>query len=426
MLAGGLTLVLFVVGLLVVPESNDSAFALVTEGWLTGLANKGGLAFALQMCLVLVTGHALALSPTVQRAVVWMSRLVRGPRSASALVALVSCGFALVHWGLGAIVGAFLARDIARHAEKSVFTVHYACLGAAAYSGFALWHGGFSGSAPLKVAEGAHSLIGVLPLSQTLLSPLNLVVSGGLLLLVPALYIAMTPRAATAPATAPAPATATAPATAPATATVTATASALAKWLTRLAAIAALAIVAWTIRTGRTGLDINTVNLVFLFVGLFFWAEPAGYMAAVADGARAAGAIVIQFPLYFGILGIMKASGLIVLISDAIIGLAGTTLFPLVAFLSAGLVNFAIPSGGGQWAVQADILLQAGQKLGVDPATTVMAFSYGDAWTNLLQPFWALPLLGIMGLRAKDIIGYTAIIFVAMGLYVGTVLIVVG
>ncbi len=98
----------------------------------------------------------------------------------------------------------------------------------------------------------------------------------------------------------------------------------------------------------------------------------------------------------------------------------------MLAFFSAGIVNLLVPSGGGQWAVQGDILLGAGDALGVPPGTTVMAFAYGDAWTNTLQPFWALPLLGIMGLEAKQIVGYTAVACVAIGVAVPLLLLVLG
>ena len=110
----------------------------------------------------------------------------------------------------------------------------------------------------------------------------------------------------------------------------------------------------------------------------------------------------------------MKSSGIIGDISNLFLSLSNQTTFPIFAFLGAGLVNMFIPSGGGQFAVQAEILLKAGQDLGVDPAKIIMAFSFGDAWTNMLQPFWALPLLGIMGLKAKDVIAFTALVFLLM------------
>jgi len=176
--------------------------------------------------------------------------------------------------------------------------------------------------------------------------------------------------------------------------------------------------VAFALRTDRLELDINSVNLLFLFSGLALQGRVGRYVQAVADGARGVGGIVLQFPFYFAILGVMKETGLITAASHLVADAATADTFPILAFLSAGFVNLFVPSGGGQWVVQGDILVRAGKSLGVAPRATVMAFAYGDAWTNMLQPFWALPLLGIMGLRARDIIGYTAILCVAMGLVV--------
>ncbi len=174
---------------------DDVAWTLL-EGWTGGFASTPLLAFALQMCLVLVTGHALATSPPVQRAVARLARLRLGLGASAALVAFVSCLAATLHWGLGAIVGAFLAREIGRHARREGRAIHYPLLGAAAYSGFAVWHGGLSGSAPLKVAEAGHfaaARVGVIGVERTLLSPLNLVVVGGLLVLIPLLFWALAP-----------------------------------------------------------------------------------------------------------------------------------------------------------------------------------------------------------------------------------------
>ena len=120
----------------------------------------------------------------------------------------------------------------------------------------------------------------------------------------------------------------------------------------------------------------------------------------------------------------MKASGVITDISNLFLSLSNSTTFPVLAYFSAGLVNMFVPSGGGQFAIQAEILLEAGKSLGVAPAKTILAFSLGDAWTNMLQPFWALPLLGIMGLRAKDVIAYTSLVFLLMLFFVPLILLI--
>ncbi len=401
----------------------------ILDGWAGAFSSAPLLAFALQMCLVLVTGHALALSPPVQRGVRAIAQMPQSCGSAALIVAAVACLAAVVHWGLGAIVGAFLAREIGRHAPARGLKLHYPLLGAAAYAGLAVWHGGLSGSAPLKVAEKGHfteSIVGVLPMSETVFSMLNFVLLGSLLVLIPLLFRAMTPsdEADFVPPDpeqlAPLPPRTEEPV------------DSIPAWLQERRVVgwvlggAGLAYVAVALATGRSKLDINSVNMAFLFLGLACQGSIRHYMHAVADGARGAGAIIVQFPFYFGILGVMKSAGMIAWISDWFVDVSNATSFPLFAYLSAGVVNLLVPSGGGQWAVQGEMLLSAGHTLGVDPGTTILAFSYGDAWTNMLQPFWALPLLGIMGLRAKDIIGYTAVVFLLMAVVVPVVLVTVG
>lgn len=410
-----LTAVVFCVGairLSVAPEApEDGVFWTLAIGWFDGFKLSGGLAFALQMCFVLVTGTAMALSPPVQSAISRLAGMPRSAASATALVALVSCIAALVHWGLGAIAGALLARELGRHAADRGLKIHYPLLGAAAYAGMAVWHGGLSGSAPLKVAEA-----GDIALGDMLGSTLNLVVCGTLLVAIPALFAVLTPKHGSE--LVPPDPKSLAPLRQREDRDITSPVM----WLQESASVGrvigsvGLAFVVVALAGPRMSFDINSVNLLFLFLGLTLQGSLRHYVEAVTDGAKAAGAIIIQFPLYFGILGLMKASGMVKWISDGLVELSAGSkaAFPIIDFFSAGLVNMFVPSGGGQWAVQKDILLEAGAEIGVDPVTTIMAFSYGDAWTNMLQPFWALPLLGIMGLRAKDIIGYTATVFLLM------------
>ena len=430
-LALGLTVVVMLSGAIHLASTGteDGVTWTILTGWAEGFSSTGGLAFALQMSLILVTGHALALSPPVQRFIGVVSRIPRGSGSAAFLVALVACGAATLHWGLGAIVGAFLAREVARNASARGLRLHYPLLGAAGYSGFALWHGGLSGSAPLVSAGPGHfaeALVGVVPITETLLSGLNLVVMGGLFLLIPLLFFLLAPRSEDEiipphPAVLEEVATMERP-----------RGSGLLWWIQespwtgRLVGLLGVGFVITAISTERITFDLSSVILFFLFAGILFQGSLRAYVETVTDGASGAGGIILQFPFYFGILGVMQTAGLIELISNALVSISTTATFPVFAFLSAGAVNFFVPSGGGQWAVQADILLAAGKALEVSPATTIMAFSYGDAWTNMLQPFWSLPLLGIMGLKAKDIIGYTALVFLLMLVLVPMALLLLG
>ncbi|MBQ2133321.1 MAG: TIGR00366 family protein, partial [Bacteroidales bacterium] len=161
-------------------------------------------------------------------------------------------------------------------------------------------------------------------------------------------------------------------------------------------------------------LDLNNVIMLFLFLGIVLHKTPIKYVKAVGNSASAAAGILLQFPFYAGIMGIMTSASaegvsLAGQISEACVAISNKTTFPMLSFLSAGIVNVFVPSGGGQWAVQAPIMLPAGVQLGVDPSVTGMAIAYGDAWTNLIQPFWALPALAIAKLDAKDIMGYCLI-----------------
>jgi short-chain fatty acids transporter len=313
------------------------------------------------------------------------------------------------------VVAAFVVREIARTAAEEKRAIHIPVLGAAAYTGLAVWHGGLSGSGPLKAAESAQFTQGagqVIPVGETLFSPLNLIVSGGLLVLLPLQFMALAPKEASIPSVP----------TVDIEVEDSGKRSFLGFFVGGVAAV--VVIVSWA--RGDIAFDLNSVNLFFLALALASHASIRGFLDSVTEGARGAGAIIVQFPLYFGILGVMQASGMIERLSAVMTNLASPTTFPLLTFLSAGLVNFFVPSGGGQWALQSDVLLTAAATLDLDPGQTVMAFAYGDEWTNLLQPFWALPLLAITGLKARQIAGYTAILAIGMGVYVGVVLLVFG
>lgn len=408
--------------------SGADRLRLVVEGWQGGFWNL--LAFGMQMCLILVTGHALASSPPIARLLGAIAGGARTPRQAVVLVSVCAIGFGLINWGLGLIVGAILARDAAnRLAERGVNPPRN-LLAAAGYTGMLTWHGGLSGSAPLAAAqpEQLASLlgpalaeqIGALPVSATLLTPLNFVATGGLLLLVPltlSLLVGPAGDAISTPAPAP---DAAAPDEPEARATT------LPERLERSPVVAALISVPalfWLFwRFGAEGVDaltLNTANLAFLATGLLLHGSPVRYAQAIEDGARGCAGIILQFPLYAGIMGVMTDSALAADVSRAFARIAGDSEGALASmtFLSAGLVNLFVPSGGGQWAVQGPIAMQAALDAGARPERLVMAVAYGDQLTNMLQPFWALPLLAITGAKAREVVGYTAIVMVVAAVW---------
>ena len=170
-------------------------------------------------------------------------------------------------------------------------------------------------------------------------------------------------------------------------------------------------------------IQLNFINLIFLGLGLTLHNTINNFSSALQEAIGDVSGILIQFPFYFGILAIMKSSGLIVLFSDAITSVATAYTLPLFTFISAGVVNFFVPSGGGQWAVQGPIILETAQQLGADLPKSILAMAYGDQLTNMLQPFWALPLLGITKLKPQQLLPYTFLLFVLGFFIFGTALI---
>ncbi|MAF27448.1 MAG: TIGR00366 family protein [Gemmatimonadota bacterium] len=389
---------------------------LVLRGWGDGF--WGFLTFAMQMAMVLVTGHALASSGPVHRAITALARLPRGTRSAAGLAALVSVVVSLLHWGLGLILGALLAREIGRAAAEANRPLHYPLVVAGAYAGFVSWHGGLTGSAPLKISTPGHFLedrIGVVPLADTLGSSLNLVVAAALVVAVPLIVAWMAPRGKATPAPRGVLSAGVAPNREPPPDRTPALRAEESVVLGRLVAAGGLLLVGIRLAEGGfRAVDFNFVNFAFLFLGLAVHGSPGSYARAVAGAVRGVSGILLQFPFYAGILGAMKASGLLVRMAE--IGAStGPGAFPVAVFFSAGIVNVFVPSGGGQWGVQGPVVVEAAARLGVPLEKAVMALAYGDAWTNLLQPFWALALLGVTGLRARDIMGYTVLVMLLTG-----------
>lgn len=378
----------------------------------------GLLPFSMQMLLVLVTGYILASSPPVRAGLEAIAGLAGTPGSAIIIVTLVSLCASWVNWGFGLVVGAILAKEMARQVR-----VDYRLLVAAAYSGFVIWHGGLSGSIPLTIATPGHfseDQIGLIPTSQTLFAPFNLLILAVLFVVISLVNRAMMPRpedcvyvdrarldAERRP--------------------VDRTARTPAEWLeTSPIVMWAIAIpgLIWVAShfAGGGALNLNTVNFVFLFLGILFHGTARSLLAALDEAVRGGAGIVIQFPFYAGIMAIMTQSGLAAALSEWFVSISTAQTLPFWSFISAGIVNVFVPSGGGQWAVQAPVMLPAAEALGADVSRVVMGVAWGDAWTNLLQPFWALPMLGIAGLKARDIMGFCVVHLVIVGAIVSAVL----
>ncbi|MET3698949.1 short-chain fatty acids transporter [Bacillus oleivorans] len=407
-----LTLVVFLLGLAVTPSTP----AEMVRYWGGGF--WGLLTFAMQMVLVLVTGHVLASSPIIKSLLGKTATLAKSPGSAIILVTLVSLIASWLNWGFGLVIGALFAKELA----KRVANVDYRLLIASAYSGFVIWHGGFSGSVPLTIATPGHfaeDLIGIIPTSETIFAPYNLIIIAAIFVVLPILNRFMMPSKEETVTVDPQ----LLEESLPAVAVEENKKLTPAEWLENSPIVSVVVFILGLFfiyfyfgDSGKLNLDI--VNFLFLFLGILLHWRPKNFLQAVANAVKGAGGIIIQFPFYAGIMGMMTASGLAVWFAEIFIQISNDTTFALFTFWSAGIVNIFVPSGGGQWAVQAPVTLEAAASLGVPAAKAAMAVAWGDAWTNMIQPFWALPALAIAGLKAKDIMGFCVIVCVVTGVII--------
>lgn len=386
----------------------------------------GLLGFSMQMALVLVLGNALATSKPVKKLLVNIAGIANTPTQAIMLVSFVSAIACWLNWGFGLIVGALLAKELA----KKVRGVDYRLLIASAYSGFVVWHNGISGSMPLQVASDLEQLTTysggkiteLIPVGQTLFSSYNLIIAFVIIFTLPFINKFMHPDPEEVVEVDPA-------MLKEESFDDEGKSNTFAEKVERFSPLSYIVValglgyLVHHFATKGFDLNLNIVNLIFLVLGLLFHRTPINYVRAVDDAVKGAGGIILQFPFYAGIMGLMtgvNASGVSLahIISRWFVSISSERTFPLFTFWAAGLVNFFVPSGGGQWAVQGPIMMPASIDLGVDPGRTVVALAWGDAWTNMIQPFWALPALGVAGLGARDIMGYCLMVLLYTGLII--------
>ena len=407
-------------------SETNHLFAILTY-WENGVWNNGLLVFAYQMMLILVLGHVLVLSRPIEKLILRLTRFVTNSANAALLVALPTMLVSFFNWGLGLIFGAILARKVGEYAQQNAIPINYPLIGACGYVGLMVWHGGISGSAPLKVSESGHikSLMNnvlsadVLAQLPDSISTSETVLSSGNLMIFIVVLVAISLLAFRLGKT---------------TKTTIVKLSTYrfdtdneekvsgaerldrAPWLA--IGFGILILGGFTIQYSSLLKTLNIVpnmlNLFMLGLALIMHGSIKRFLHAVEEAIGDTAGILIQFPLYFGIMGIMANSGMINGISDFFVSISSETTLPIFTFFSAGLVNVFVPSGGGQWAVQGPMILESALQLNVPLNKAVMALAYGDQITNMLQPFWALPLLGITKLKAKEILPYS-LLFMVVG-----------
>ncbi|RJT04401.1 short-chain fatty acid transporter [Halococcus sp. IIIV-5B] len=442
-----LSYVVFVAGILV----EGAGPAAMVGYWYDGFWTL--LTFGMQMVLILATGYVVAYHPLVRRGIERLTRIPNDGRQAVVLVGVIAMVVAWVQWGLGLIVGAVLAREMGRQAHERGLSVHYPLLCVAGYMGMGLtWHWGLAGSAPLLMNTPGNVFVeqgivdGLISTSQTVFSGYSLALTVlGIVYAALALYLLAPTRENSTGITEYVPLSqlrGTESADVDTTAADGGTTTSAAgdgsaeptpsdrinnsQVVGGVIALTGVGVAVWTFATeGLAALNLNVMNFMFLFIGLALFTSPEAYENEFGEAVLATSGIILQFPFYAGIIGMMNSSGLSTTLAETLVSVSTPATFPAVAWITAGIINFFVPSGGGEWTVIGETILQAADQLGVPPGQAVVAYAVGDAHTNLFQPFWALPLLGITGMRARDVFGYAATVMLLLIPFLAAALILI-
>ena len=424
-------IVLSVLTFLLAIFNTDSTVIETFEAWGTGLPKL--FTFTAQICIIMITAHALAHTKPVESI---LSKLGSYPTSqihAYALVTFISGLASLFAWSFGLIVGGIVSKFVAIGCARKRIRIHYPLLVASAYSGYVIWHMGYSSSAALFVSSAGHSLIdkiGVIPVTNTIFSSFNITVAIFTLLIITVINPLMKPdndseikeidsnvfrfsdkneysdvnNNIRSPAQ-----------------TIENS-----RLISFFLAVSLLFFIGLVFYKKGFSLDLNIVSWSFLGIGLLLSNSPIHYVKLVNKASITVGPIILQYPFYAGIMGIMADTGLINILAEKISSIATAETLGFYSFLSGGLVNMFIPSGGGQWAVQGPVMVEAANYLNVKPYVIVLGVAYGDQWTNMIQPFWTIPLLAIAGLHMRQIMGYTFVIFIITGVIFGSAMLYLG
>ncbi|TYS69760.1 short-chain fatty acid transporter [Sutcliffiella horikoshii] len=418
----GLTIIVFILGLF-----HGSSIQEVMDLWGKGLFDI--LAFTMQATLMLVTGFALAKTPIVNRVLKVFARLPKTEVQVYIVTILVQVVLSWISWGFGIIAGAIVAREMGIiHRGK----VHYPLVIAAAFSGMIVWHAGYGGTIPQLIATPGHFLeqqMGIIPVSETIFAPFNLILLIAVVISVLITIVLMRPKNENERISLPASAEEEVSAASaerdvrgdsinfgsPVTPAERLEESRLITFI--LGLFCFMYIVIFFLNGGA--MNINIVIVSFLAAGLLFTSNSKEYLGSIMGGSSASFGIILQFPFYGGLMSIVAGTGIATTLANGLLNFATAETLPLWAFLSAGIINVLVPSGGGQWAVQGPIIIEAANQLGADIPKVAMAVAWGDTWTNLIQPFWTLALLAITGLGIRYIMGYSAVVMIVTGVVLG-------
>ncbi len=384
--------------------------------------------FTLQMAMVIITGHVLAAAPVVHRAITRLAQLPRSPKAAVAFVAFVALLLSWFNWGFSLVFSALLAREVAKRVEG----VDYRALAASSFLGLgSIWAQGLSSSAALQMAtasampasmreiiarSGARG--GIIPLGETIFHPRSLLCSAIELLLVPCIMYWAAPARARdfiGPAVEPPRTTQGEP--------VPSSSNTPGEWLEHrpwlswlFVLLSGSYLVTYFFRAEHilSAINLNVLNLAFLTLGVLLHRTPARFMLAFKAGTPGIWGVLLQFPFYAGIAAVIVKTHLNDAIASLFVSVSNQFTFPALVAIYSIVLGVFVPSGGVKWVIEAPYVLTAAHDVHVHLGWTVTVYNLGEALANLIQPFWMLPILGLLGLKARDVMGYTFLVFVTL------------
>jgi len=386
-------------------------------GWYKGFFDI--FTFAFQITLVLVTGHAFAHAPPVQRVFKALVSIARTPAQAGALTFVLVAVTSFFNWGMGLVVAALLAREVAKRMR-----VDFAWIVAAGFSGWVVWASGISSSIALAQSTPGSSMNvvqkltgAVLPFGETVFTRFNLVPTLVMLFAMPFVLAWLKPRDEDA--------------------VVLDTARhpdepirkrpdgklSFARWIehswigSAFIGAAGIALIVLTQFQHIAFSGVNAVIFVMFIAGVILHGYPLAYADAIRNAAKQTGSMMLQYPLYGGIMGMMDATGLPDVISHFFIAISNAHTLPFWSYVCSLIVTFFIPSGGGHWAVQGPFVVPAAVALHASVPATTMAVAMGEQVSNMMQPFWAAPVVAMAGVGVQRVLGFTVMTF-AVGLIV--------
>ena len=418
-IAVGLTFAVAVAALLFAPKGD---LVTVLTSWYAGVF--GIIGFAFQMIMILVTGHALAHAPIVQRGLKSLVATVSTPNQAVVLTFLIAAAASWLNWGFGLVVGAILAREVAKRVH-----LDFGWLVAAAYSGWVIWASGPSSSIALSQATHGNALNIVekltgqlLPFRETVFTTFNLLPTILVVILMPVVFVLLKPREDEIVAFVPVADDGTAAAASTKSAGTFADEANRARIVSLFLVLLGLGYLGVTWTSKGVNFDANTVILILLIVGVALHGTPVAYSEAMKNAAKQAGSMILQYPIYGGIMGIMDSTGLAAMISKFFVAIATAHTLPFWTYFASLFITFLVPSGGGHWAVQGPFAIPAAVELHASIPAVTMSVAMGEQVSNMMQPFWALPVVAMAGIGIQRVLGFTVVTFVVAGIIYGAAL----